>query len=224
MDMLFLPLIYLALFGLVYTPLTTIIRVAAHAGKSFQRFSISNSAFTRFAKVTADITTVIAMPLAYLVLVGSGGPGMTPWLQSGQAWFFLPVIAVSSIGYFFAVYTKRPLRPALEIVLGVLAGSLIGNFPLIFLYALTFTRRQALLNEASPEVLDQRRYDRTEILDYLPTGEEPAYVYDYSGSAGNFLRQPLFVKIGVYLGGGAAAIALGALLAGLLGVEVTAPF
>lgn len=245
MEIFFILLIYLAVFSLFYSPLATIIRVAVHAGKGFRRFTMSNSAFARFAKVVADVTTLIVMPIAYLVVTDGNGEGYNPWLENEQAFFFLPLILISTIGYFFAVYIRRPLSPELEIALGVLAGigvltnviiafplfqsdafwlALLGNVPLILVYLLTFTRRQALLNESTPEVLDQRRYDQTEILDYLPTGEEPAYVYDYSGPAGTFLRQELYLKIAAYMGGGAAVIFLAAMLASLLGVEVTAPF
>lgn len=237
---------FLVIFALFFSPVATIIRVIAHATDGFHEFSNSNSVVTKCISVVADICTLVVMPLCYLILVVGEGPNqeVSPWFFGTQSVMLYGGILMSSVTYFFAVNLNRPLSPELEafflfsagmgIVTNFLIGipmtddlfwfSLVGNLPLIVLYFLVFTRRQALLNHATPEFLDQRRYEQTEILDYLPTGEPPAYVFDYSGPAGDFLRQHLATKILVSLLVVVVLLGLSAVVLIISGVEVSRPF
>ncbi len=224
--------------------LTTLGRVAVHSAKGFSNFRQSNSDLAKTGSLIGDAATVIGLPAIFLVFFwGEGGAGNEfGFLFSGwQRFFWLGLILSCTVGYFLAVYHDALYASRLELLLYFLAGlgivinvmiawpmlidggaiiiPLLGNLPIILLFALVFTRRHALLMHHSTELLEQRRFADNEVLDYLPD-YDPSKMYQFSGSAGNLLQQSLPLKIAFSIVAGAVFLGLCFVAFSLMGFEV----
>ena len=205
-------------------------------------FREAEAIITRVGSFVTDVCALVLVPLLFITISWDNDVSDSALVSfSGtQQYFWLSWIIIYTAGYFYSINQPQLLSPLGEVVLGVLAGagvlinlliawpiifedsfwlSVIGNFPIILALLFLFTRRQALLDHSTEEVLDQRRYDNIDVLDYLPARKRQLTTYSYRGNLGQLLRQPFPVKILVYLLGGGILIFATAVLATVLGVD-----
>lgn len=235
-------LFLISLAAVLFAILSTIARAGVHSANGFRNFSQSGSAVAKMNSVMSDFCTIVVLPGIYVAVFWNENMDDFAFLFSGsQRYFWAAWIIIYTAGYFFAVNSNKLYKPPVEVLFNLLAGVgivlnlviawpmffeegavwliLIGNLPIVFLLLLVFTRRQALLLDQTPEILDERRYANPDILDYLP---EPgtSVTYDFSGNTGKMLRQPLPMKILLFILSGAIILALSAAIIFLFGIEI----
>ena len=219
-------------------------RAGLHAANGFMNFREAEAIITRVGSFVTDVCALVLVPLLFITISWENDVSGTAIVSfSGtQQYFWLGWIILYTAGYFYAINQPRLLSPLGEAVLGVLAGagilinlliawpivfedsfwlSVIGNFPIILALLFLLTRRQALLDHSTQEILDQRRYDNIDVLDYLPSQPRELASHNYQGNLGQLLRQPFPVKMLLYLLGGGGLILATAFLATVLGVDFT---
>lgn len=233
--------------GFIAIPLSiiaTMIRIGMHAAHGFRNFREAQSTATITGSFIGDICTLILVPLLYMAITWSSDVvdlNLIVSFSGDQRYFWLVWILIYTAVYFYAINESNPLKPWGEVAVGLIIGSgvvinlaiawpmlfadvvpltLIGNFPIILALLLVFTRRQALLINNTQDQLDQRRYENEDVLDYLPDERSQINSYDYTGNAGQFLRQPLPVKMLAFIVGGGLLIAVTALLAAAFGMDL----
>lgn len=233
-------------FAFIAIPLSiiaTMIRIGMHAAHGFRNFREAQSVATITGSFIGDICTLILVPLLYMAITWSSDIvdlNLIVSFSGEQRYFWLAWIIVYTAVYFYAINERNLLKPKGEVAIGLVIGSgivinllitwpmlfedvvmlsVIGNFPIIVALLIVFTRRQALLANNTQDLLDQRRYDNEDILDYLPDEHTQITSYEYAGETGQFLRQPPAVKMLAFIIGGGLLIAGTALLATALGMD-----